>query len=292
MVHNNVDSTITATMQTQENSNGDLSAPVTKTFDLKITQELSTAGDDLLLFDGSVDGLAGDDTVVFGHDWLGGGIDFTTSGVSIKNIEVFDGTAHGDREIIINTTNVENMTDERNALGIKIDTNDKVTLRNDGDNVWAQQGSSDVYEGTNGAILSIDNAGGTIDDSALNATTGADVLGYNGDNVIDGGDGLDRLIIFDGAAIDFSKMKNIETIDLSIKGDHDMGTLTLTDVVSITDSNKQLTIEGDDTNDKVSFSTADGWIQGASSGGYTEYTNSGDSTVLVKVDDDIAVTVV
>ncbi|MCK5912830.1 MAG: hypothetical protein KAG12_03060, partial [Desulfuromusa sp.] len=67
---------------------------------------------------------------------------------------------------------------------------------------------------------------------------------------------------------------------------HDLGTLSLNDVVSITDTNNDLVIEGD-SGDAVNFSTAAGWLQGGSSGGYTNYTNTNNSTIEVKVNDDV-----
>ncbi len=42
-----------------------------------------------------------------------------------------------------------------------------------------------------------------------------------------------------------------------------------------------------DANDSVNFKANDGWVEGASDGTYTSYTNNNDGTVLVKVDDNI-----
>ena len=93
--------------------------------------------------------------------------------------------------------------------------------------------------------------------------------------------------MFDNLSVDFSKLSSIETIDLAVTGDHDLGTLSLSDVLSMTSSKNHLTIEGNDTNDKVSFESSNGWVQGTSDGVYTSYTNSNDSSVLVKVNDNI-----
>ena len=123
------------------------------------------------------------------------------------------------------------------------------------------------------------------------ATGNDDVIAFDG-QIIDGLDGDDRIVALDGTGIDFTKLSNIETLDLSKSGDHDLGTLSLADVTGMTDGNNQLVILGDDANDKVTFSTADGWVVGADNGTYTEYTNSNDPTVLVKVDDDMTVTIV
>jgi hypothetical protein len=271
------------TQVTVHDGSSSTSTSNTETFELALVQEHGTANNDTLLYDTKgVDGLGGDDTIIFGTDWDGAN---TIDMSALKNIESFDLTQHGDHSVTIKTTDVEAMTDTRNALVIETDTGDTVTLQNDGDNVWAQQGITTVYEDTNGATVTI-NGGGIIDNSATIPSTGDDVLGYNGTNDIDGDTGHDRLIIFDGATIDYTRIQNIETLDLSVKGDHDLGTLSLADVVSITDSNNDLVIEGD-SGDAVSFSTADGWSQGGSVGGYTTYTNTNDATIEVKVSDDV-----
>jgi len=283
------DRDIIVTVQAKEISNDDMSGAIgSGTMTVTVSQQDGTSGDDILLFDlKGNDGLTGDDTLVFGTDWNSVGIDFTSLDDALtKNVEALDLTEHGDHSITLNTTDTEAMTDSRNELLIESDAGDTITIENDGDNVWAQQGSSNIYESTNGALLTI-NGAGTIDDTSLNTTTGDDILGYNNTNVIDGDDGDDRLIIFGDLSVDFTKVKNVETIDLSVVGDHDLGILKLSDVLAITDSNKQLTIEGDNTSDKVRFETTDGWVQGTSDGTYTSYTNTNDATVTVKVNDNV-----
>uniref|UniRef100_UPI00261A7689 hypothetical protein n=1 Tax=Sulfurimonas sp. TaxID=2022749 RepID=UPI00261A7689 len=288
VMQNDFSGDVTVGLSTVEKSNADTSNVTTDTFSMTITQQPHSAEDDILLFDlKGTEGALGDDTFVFGTDWNNTGIDFTTLDDTLtKNVERLDLTEHGEHTITLNSTDVEAMTDARDALTIESDTGDTINIQNDGDNVWAQQGATNVYEDVNGATLTL-KGDGTIDDSGINATANDDVLGYNDTNAIDGGAGNDRIIIFDGVSVDFAKLSNIETIDLSVKGDHDLGTLSLSDVVNTTDSNNTLTIEGNDTNDKVSFSTADGWEKGSSDGTYTSYTNTNDSTVLVKVNDNI-----
>ena len=85
-----------------------------------------------------------------------------------------------------------------------------------------------------------------------------------------------------------SSLKNIKTIDLS-GGNHTLSNIKLSDVLSMTDSNKELIIKGE-ANDNISFKNETGKNWSTSStileGGKTFdiYTNSGDSSVKVKVE--------
>jgi len=284
VVQNDMNGTIDVTIDVYDDADILLDTTA-ESFTINIEQQHGTTSNDTLLYDtNGVDGLDGDDTIIFGTDWDGQNtIDMSV----LKNVETFDLTVHGDHTMTITTTDVENMTDAGQALVVNTDAGDTITLLNDLDNPWAETSTTGLYEDINGATIQI-NGGGTV----VYNTANDDVLGYNGQMTVDGLGGIDRLVIFDGAVIDYTKMQNIETLDLSIAGDHDIGTLSLANVLSITDANNDLTIEGDNANDTVTFDTADGWVQGSSDGIYTSYTNSSDPTVLVKVDDDIAVTVV
>ncbi len=288
-VQNNFTGDVDVTVQAQENSNLDSGNIVSGSFHVSISQENATSGNDILFFDevNGNNGLAGEDSLVFGHNYANIDIDFTSLDDTLHTqIETLDLVEHGDHSIIINTTDVEAMTDLSNSLTINSDAGDSIKLLNDGDNVWARQGSSNVLESTNGAMLTV-NGAASIDIADIGISLGNDVLGYNNTNSIDASLGDDRLIIFEGVSVDFSKITNIETIDLSVKGDHNLGVLSLSDVLSMTDSRKTLIIEGNDANDKVSFEASDGWTQDASANGYTSYINSNDPSVLVKVNDTI-----
>jgi hypothetical protein len=186
------------------------------------------------------------------------------------------------------------MTDSGNVLEIETNTGDTVKLKDDGDNIWLNNGNdyTNIADGTKVTVTGT----GTTSIDRTTPTGNDDIIGFDG-TAIDAGAGNDRIVVLDGTwnggNIDFSKLDNIETLDLSKSGDHDLGSLTLADVTGMTDSNKHLTIEGDNNNDKVTFDTANGgWVQGADDGTYTTWTNTGDNTVQVKVDDDIAVTVI
>ena len=292
---NDFSGTVTVGLSTVEKSNGNESAVTTDTFTMTIIQQPNSASDDVLLFDfKGTDGGSGDDTLIFGTDWNSIGIDFTALDDTLtKNIETLDLTQHGDHSITLNTTDVEAMTDSRNALTIESDAGDTINIQNNGDNVWAQQGTTNVYEDVNGTTLTI-NGLGTIDKSGMNATAGDDVLGYNDTNTIDGGIGNDRLIIFDTKEVDFTKVQNAEILDYEVVGDHTVTNLTLDQVIAITDGNNDLKIFGD-VSDNIDFDASDNWVKNDTGNAYggaiqTEggktfdvYTSANDTSVEVKV---------
>ncbi|XQC06243.1 hypothetical protein ACOAJ8_03920 [Arcobacter cryaerophilus gv. pseudocryaerophilus] len=123
----------------------------------------------------------------------------------------------------------------------------------------------------------------------------------DGDILIDGGTGFDTIKLEGNNDIDFSKLgdiiKNIEAIDLT-EGDHKLTNITLDDVLKMTDSNKELIILRD-SKDSVLFKDTVGengqaqtWLKAENSivkdgKTFEVYTNTGDSTVQVKVEQPI-----
>ena len=293
-IQNNFSGDVTTTVVAKELSNADTFAtPASATFNVNITQQDGTAGDDTLFFDktNGNDGFGGNDTLVFGFDYSQELIDFTTLDDTLtKNIEVLDLVEHGNHNVNISATDVEAMSDANNTVIINSDSGDSVSLANstiDPDDVWAQVGTTDEYESAKGAHITI-NGAAVIGDALLDATPSDDLLGYNDTKSINAGFGDDRLIIFDTKEVDFSKVSNVETIDYSVVGDHTVTDLTLSDVIDVTDSNNCLKILGD-TADNVDFDAADKWVKN-DSGQVTEdgktfdvYTSSNDATVEVKV---------
>ena len=112
-----------------------------------------------------------------------------------------------------------------------------------------------------------------------------DILLYKGQN-IDALNGNDTVVL-NGETLDFSKVKNIETLDLNA-GQNSVSNLTLQDVVDMTDNNNTLTITGD-SGDSVHIDSS--LTQTDHSNGYYTYThtNSSDPTVTLKIEDDITV---
>ncbi len=286
VVQNDRHKTIDATIIVHDSTPNDgTTQSAIGSFDIDITRQHATHGDDTLFYDRrGVNGFSGDDTVVFGTDYDGNN---TINMGALHKVETFDLTQHGDHSFTISTTDVEAMTDSRNELVINTDAGDSITLANDGDDVWVLDGTD--YVNNDGVKLTI-NGAGAIDDSVLDPTAGDDILGYIDSSIVDTGAGDDRLIIFDSVTtVTYANISNIETLDLSVKGDHDLGALSLSEVVNMTDNNNILTIKGDTTDDKVIFNAADNWDSISSSGGVTTYqhttTGVGDPTVMVKVDD-------
>ena len=297
-IQNNFSGDVTTTVVAKELSNGDTYAtPATATFTVNITQQDGSPADDTLFFDeiNGNDGFGATDTLVFGYNYSKESIDFTMLDDGLtKNIEVLDLIEHGDHEVILSATDVEAMTDANNTLTIESDSGDNIVFADsalDADDVWAQIDATNSYESAKGATVTV-NGSGSIDESAVVASAGDDVLGYNDTNSVDGGFGEDRVIIFDGVSLDFAKLSDIETIDLSVVGDHDLGEMKLSDVIAMTDSRNALTIMGDDANDQVSFSSADSWQKEADQvqidgKDYDVYTNTNDLTVKVNVEENV-----
>jgi len=80
---------------------------------------------------------------------------------------------------------------------------------------------------------------------------------------------------------------------LTKKGAHTLSNISLADIIGLTEASHDLAIMGD-AGDSVNFKASDGWISTAGTSGDTGfhlYTNSGDATVLVKVEDTITQTI-
>jgi hypothetical protein len=123
--------TVQITARTVE-SDGDISAPVTRPMNLNITQPLATAGNDIFLFGSAtaINGGAGTDTVMLR---LGESLDFSAfPGARPQNIEVFDlGQVGANNLTNVTLADVLVMTDGNKTLTILGDASDTVTLLND-----------------------------------------------------------------------------------------------------------------------------------------------------------------
>lgn len=159
-----------------------------------------------------------------------------------------------------------------------------------GDNSW-----DDIYGGKGNDIL----IGGSGNDY-LFGEAGNDTLVYDtSDGVIDGGSGTDTLLFTQDTNINFQGLNssndpisNIEVLDLS-KANVNLTNLSLSDVIDITENGK-LTILGG-VGDTVDFA-GNGWSRSATpvietvngaSHTFDVYTNAGDPSVVVKVEQNI-----
>ncbi|MDD5165755.1 MAG: hypothetical protein PHG25_04465, partial [Candidatus Pacebacteria bacterium] len=165
------------------------------------------------------------------------------------------------------------------------------------DSIDGREGDDSLSGGAGNDIL----IGGAGSDS-LHGEGGNDALVYDSHDVtIDGGTGTDTLVLIGNSNIDFhtlsSNVNNIEVIDLT-SGDHDLSSITFTDVVNMTENgNSNIYILGDGA-DQVGFLNSGEWSQTGTAVSYdvngtsymfNEYTSVGDPTVMVRVETDIPV---
>lgn len=108
---------------------------------------------------------------------------------------------------------------------------------------------------------------------------------------IDGGDGYDKLAITNpGRSINLDSIAdhahNFEELNISNKSQNTTLSVKLSDVISLTDGDNTLKITAD-AGDKVEFKDT-GWQKGASTDGYTTYTNdTSGTTVTVEIKDEV-----
>ncbi|WP_107965498.1 Ig-like domain-containing protein [Campylobacter concisus] len=110
-------------------------------------------------------------------------------------------------------------------------------------------------------------------------------------NDIDGGTGYDKLAITNpGTSINLDSIAdhahNFEELNISNKSQNTTLSVKLSDVISLTDGDNTLKITAD-AGDKVEFKDA-GWQKGASTDGYTAYTNdTSGTTVTIEIKDEV-----
>ena len=110
-------------------------------------------------------------------------------------------------------------------------------------------------------------------------------------NDIDGGTGYDKLAITNpGTSINLDSIAdhahNFEELNISNKSQNTTLSVKLSDVISLTDGDNTLKITAD-AGDKVEFKDT-GWQKGASTDGYTAYTNDiSGTTVTVEIKDEV-----
>ena len=162
-----------------------------------------------------------------------------------------------------------------------------------------------VPSDSDSGLTTITVGSGTVNTS-LDYNLDSKIVFDSTDRIIDGGAGIDTLVLGSNIDIDFSSyansIKNIEKIDMTNSlTTNDLANIKLQDILNITDSNHLLTILGDGngtagSSDSVilknTSSTVDVWSLSSSDATYNTYVNSGDNTVTLKIDHDISVSII
>ncbi|MBN2869391.1 MAG: cadherin-like domain-containing protein [Campylobacterales bacterium] len=162
------------------------------------------------------------------------------------------------------------------------------TVTFEGDSVLMGSELSDVLVGSSGT-------------DSLYGGGGNDTLVFDSsDDVIDGGEGIDTLIVAGASALDFSSLdnvSNIEVIDLSDSAGSTLENVTAADIIEITNSANDIYIIGD-AGDQFDFANNVAWTQTGSDVTYeingtvyqfNQYTSVGDPTVVVHVETELNV---
>ena len=204
--------------------------------------------------------------------------------------------------------------DDRVNVGNYV-TNSTINL-GDGDNALTVEswinGDTKIISGKGSDTINIDD---DFDKSTLLTGAGSDKVTIGGDvknksslidlgagddtiavgNIengkIDGGDGYDKLAITNpGRSINLDSIAdhahNFEEFNISNKSQNTTLSVKLSDVINLTDGDNTLKITAD-AGDKVEFKDA-GWQKGASTDGYTAYTNdTSGTTVTVEIKDEV-----
>ncbi|WP_323589450.1 vWA domain-containing protein, partial [Aliarcobacter butzleri] len=233
-------------------------------------------GDDIIFGDSiNTDNLLWNGRFVEGHE------NYMSKGEGIKAL---------DKYLSLRKSGYEDMTTlEKNMAKYDYIKEHHNELNVDGDT----RGGDDILSGGAGRDIIYGQGGNDTIITDINTNNGK----ADGDILIDGGAGFDTIKLEGNNDIDFSKLgdiiKNIEAIDLT-EGDHKLTNISLEDVLKMSGDDNKIKITGDEF-DSVTFKKNDGWELKTENIGKVEgdktfdvYTNSGNSTVQVKVEQPIS----
>ncbi len=202
---------------------------------------------------------------------------------------------------IVQNGSINITTDHGGVLNVDFSTSERnFTYTMSSDDVARHDGNVDKFE-----VLYDDGDGdtvtgefvmkigdGTVSPLPNPTTDGDDVITWDENNTdIDGRDGYDIIKVEQGTSIDFSNLenvKNIEEIDISnVQDDH--LSITLDNIMGITDNDNILKITGDDV-DSVTLESSANWQQVSQADGYRQFTCVKDGqTVTLEVQDIVTV---
>ncbi|WP_121628724.1 T1SS-143 repeat domain-containing protein [Poseidonibacter antarcticus] len=211
------------------------------------------------------------------------------------NVTVDTGTIDG-------TTGDDNIIGSDNADTINAGAGNDTINAGEGDDTIYGESGDDIINGEagndtiDGGIGTDTISGGEGDDiidggsenDIINADAGNDTIITDGLDTINGGTGYDIIQLEASASFDFSKLDNIEELDLT-NGTHNIS-LSLQDVINMTDENNDLKITGNST-DSVLFEDGADNNKWSTTSTVTEdettfdvYTNTDNASVQVKVE--------
>ena len=238
--------------------------PITKSEYEANISDYNIVNADAIFFSGSSDSIGDASSIIAGYTYditidaslsdtdgsetLGAiSVDNLPSGATISELSV---DADG------NTVATVSSSSELDASALNSMTASVTATEANGDSSTATSSAQIEIDGT----ASAETVDGTSADEVIDAKEGADTInaGAGDDNIvldvndtsIDGGEGLDTLLISDGMDIDLSALddniSNIEVIDLG-EGSQNITSLSIEDVLNITDTDNILRIDGDDS---------------------------------------------
>jgi len=247
-------------------------------------------------------GGAGDDTFVVGAEDAGAG-NYYHGGEGHDTIVAQDGENIILEGHLKGSDSIEEIKGEAGENTVLAGDNSSQTIDvrgttlTDIDHIDAGAGNDTVY-GSSGD----DTIDGGAGRDRIDAGAGDDTIIYDADDsTIDGGEGMDTLLFDEDIFVDFGALDNvngIETINLEA-GEQNIVSLSVEDVLDVTDFNDTLRIDGDNS-DSITLNTdSDGmgeWKLGgfktdAETGQiYQEVTGGeGDNTVTLEISTDIEI---
>ena len=259
--------------------------PVADTLSLAPTKTFGDEGDDIAInLNANVRDLDGSETATLTLSGIKAGASFKVNGSGINDANINYDSGQDIYTISgIGVNDINNLSFVQQAVTGNVD----VTVQ--------------MVETNNlGAPSVAVNGSFNLDIAAVGATTGNNTLFYKPGKDIDGLTGEDTLMLSKDAGINFSgladNIKNMEIVDLSANGNHAIANLSLANVLSLTDNDNDIKFLGDDR-DSVSFANSDGWVKNpgtvTDAGKVFEvYTNTGDPSVEVKVEENIVDSIV
>ncbi|WP_159071536.1 beta strand repeat-containing protein, partial [Campylobacter concisus] len=214
-------------------------------------------------------------------------------------ITVKDGTLFQDFSYIAAGNGKDTITLESGAkfdqASVRADAGDD-TINVNGAEFQGQNGNPNagIHGGDGNDQIFVNS--GTFNNAVINGDAGNDLISVKqgvslNNTTIDGGAGYDTLKVADDS-LDFSKVKNIEKLDLT-EGNHNIN-LSAKEVLDMTDDNNKLRIGGD-SNDNLDL-VSKGWVASGTTTtdengiNYNVYTNiEGGKTVTLEVQDQVHV---